>query len=833
MSANDYAILIGINDYPTLGEGGVHADLKGPCNDVDAIQAWLLDPHGGAIADPAHVKIIKSSAIAGESARPTADQLEAALAEIDAIGQRQHLQVGRRLYIFMSGHGFSPGRQRACLFAADARERLSYNIHATGWLNWLTDSGYFREYVLWMDCCMNRMSFLQARDPPLPLVNSSESPAAGFVAFAAQRPLKAVEVDIAEDGGKTHGAFTWALLEGLRGAAADHNGRVTGRSLGDWLRNAQVARISPEDREDLDVSKEPEIVQEDAGLIFSRGISKPSYPVSLTFPQAAKNETALLWSGQPPRVVENIPLGTAPLETSLRPGLYLVEVPAAGLRQGFEVVCATSVQIIENGPRVNPASDDSLFELDIDSGDPTAEIFVIDSTFSMADNNSARLTTRLPFGIFKIKTRIGRSVMQRVVLLDRDRPPFDANTVAPVPSAVAPLDGTSTSHEYHIDGANAARDQLAQLSSGGQGAGIMLMARTWSAPGTVPGAATPWSGVLILDDRGTTVIDLERDGTRHASGDPYAYYAASVAPGTYYLRQRLADGATIEQSLVATKGWALDVFVLSPVSASTTAVFTRPRVSISLRELGQTASAADEDRIIEIARTALADERRILNAELEEFLFRKSRNPMAAIIGGHLLLVERERDPGRDLATLPEVVAKLQKTLGTAHPDVVALALASPGRRPRLPERLESPPMLQRSWKILVDASQKRGKLIPAEMWERVQATSALPPFMVWATGAELRQSARAELSRAIFRDKPAGLNEASPTIFAQAMLQPGVAGGATVKKPARYNAWSMLVRSRAASLQVPYSAIASLIAQPEDTPLAGSSDGHEGVVAR
>src|SRR5262249_17525536 len=143
------------------------------------------------------------------------------------------LRVGRRLYLFMSGHGFSPARQRGCLFTANAKERLTFNVHATGWLSWLQDSGYFREFVLWMDCCMNRMAFLQPGAPPLPLINSSESPQANFVAFAAQRPLKAVEVPIAEDGGTTHGAFTWVLLEGLRGAAADANFRVTGRSLAD------------------------------------------------------------------------------------------------------------------------------------------------------------------------------------------------------------------------------------------------------------------------------------------------------------------------------------------------------------------------------------------------------------------------------------------------------------------------------------------------------------------------------------------------------------------------------------------------------------------------
>ncbi|MFP3741010.1 hypothetical protein, partial [Burkholderia sp. SIMBA_019] len=80
------------------------------------------------------------------------------------------------------------------------------NVHATGWLNWLQDAGYFREFVLWMDCCMNRVSFLQPRDPQLSPVQATDPPAATFVAFAAQRPLKAIEIGIPEDGDKIHGA---------------------------------------------------------------------------------------------------------------------------------------------------------------------------------------------------------------------------------------------------------------------------------------------------------------------------------------------------------------------------------------------------------------------------------------------------------------------------------------------------------------------------------------------------------------------------------------------------------------------------------------------------
>ncbi len=43
------------------------------------------------------------------------------------------------------------------------------------------------------------------------------------------------------------------------------------------------------------------------------------------------------------------------------------------------------------------------------------------------------------------------------------------------------------------------------------------------------------------------------------------------------------------------------------------------------------------EKIIETARLALADERRILSPELEDILLRNCTSPIAGLIGGHLL----------------------------------------------------------------------------------------------------------------------------------------------------------------------------------------------------
>src|SRR5262249_25910129 len=183
---------------------------------------------------------------------------------------------------------------------------------------------------------------------------------------------------------------------------------------------------------------------------------KPFYAVNVSFPPSVGPGTARLWSGSPPRIANSFPVTGTPTALSLQPGLYLIDVPQAGLRQGFAVVSPTDISIEEQGPPVTEAALRTAFQLDIDPNDPTAEIFVVDTQFDLVDSNPARLSTPLPFGLFKIKTRIGRATKERVILLDRDRPPIDPAAIVERAATVVPIMGTAASHEYHKEGQVAA-----------------------------------------------------------------------------------------------------------------------------------------------------------------------------------------------------------------------------------------------------------------------------------------------------------------------------------------------------------------------------------------
>jgi hypothetical protein len=103
-----------------------------------------------------------------------------------------------------------------------------------------------------------------------------------------------------------------------------------------------AARIPPQQLADPDVAKDPEIVQEDPSLVFARGVAKPCVRAALSFPTLNGPANARLWGDHPPRVVETFRASPAGCALMLPPGLYVCEVPSAGLRHGFEARCSRS-----------------------------------------------------------------------------------------------------------------------------------------------------------------------------------------------------------------------------------------------------------------------------------------------------------------------------------------------------------------------------------------------------------------------------------------------------------------------------------------------------------
>src|SRR5262249_43973089 len=141
-------------------------------------------------------------------------------------------------------------------------------------------------------------------------------------------------------------------------------------------------------------------------------------------------------------------------------------------------------------------------------------------------------------------------------------------------------------------------------------------------------------------------------------------------------------------------------------------------------------------RLSDLARLGLVRERQVLSDELiYAVLFGKFRNPMLGLFGAHLLLLKTESaEEKKDLAGhLPVIIGNLRGLFGPRHPDVGALALAL-GDPPAV-TAFAVPPLLRRSWSMIVNATVARPDLVPAgSLSARVaDRLLAYEPWLLWS----------------------------------------------------------------------------------------------------
>src|ERR1700687_2886409 len=148
MNPDHFAIVFGLAAYTSLGNPPP-SNLRGPENDADAIAAWLLDPECGGLLSANIKKVCSRDCLAPPAAAPSRDAIEDSflwlnkLAEANAATGRARTG-GMRLYLYASGHGFSPWVNQGCLLAGSAEDgRFTQNVSLSSWVEWLQDAGYF------------------------------------------------------------------------------------------------------------------------------------------------------------------------------------------------------------------------------------------------------------------------------------------------------------------------------------------------------------------------------------------------------------------------------------------------------------------------------------------------------------------------------------------------------------------------------------------------------------------------------------------------------------------------------------------------------------------
>lgn len=346
MGEEDWAIVVGLTHYPGL------TTLGGPERDAQEFYRWVTKPEveGGGGVPTAQAKLILTSnfpaAVDAKTAEPTVQAIYVELENLQDIAlanddKQLGLRTGRRLYLFFAGHGCAPAFGESALLMANAtRLRPGHHIPGRRVANWFLVAGYFEEVILLMDCCRERFTNLGLALPPFIDQQNLEAFAESkrFFGFGTKWSSKSRERKF---NGEVRGVFTVALLEALKGAAAEPDGRITVDSLGTWLYNSMRTFLAPEDLEDPEIPKEPDLDWDKSpkgrDLVIARTKPKTSQLI-VRFPDAWSGTTArVLAGGDFSQKAETTIQAGVDWVVPLEKGIYLVLVDNQSEHRKIEI----------------------------------------------------------------------------------------------------------------------------------------------------------------------------------------------------------------------------------------------------------------------------------------------------------------------------------------------------------------------------------------------------------------------------------------------------------------------------------------------------------------
>jgi hypothetical protein len=545
---------------------------------------------------------------------------------------------------------------------------------------------------------------------------------------------------------------------------------VTGQSLKTFLYNAMPEFLPEEVKNAVSFDLQP-FVRADDGMVFRRLTARPKHEVRLTTPAGTESQNLKIWTGQPHTQVVSERLAGNEWTGALVRGLYVAEIPAAGLRQGFQVSGAGAVEvaITQQGPEVIPSDGSELFGLDVVAENPAASITVTDHRFERVYAETGELHEHDAAGVYKIRVEFGRNIgtaSEEVLLLDRDFVNSGSRRVAAaqLPSP-APIPGSGLTPESHMEAFSDAADRRGVFAAPTPaGATISIMARYRSDPTRSskgqPTFPHPMEGLELRSAQGAHIAYLsEHCRVDRADVEPVAIWEREVRPGVYFLRQVLSNGRAFEGSVVACPNWITQVAIRranieGASDADSTRVGVIDEVAIFMRATGGSPRSSDQDAVIEAARLALAQGRNLFAAgrgsELQELLLNKYDDPIAGIIGSHLLLLAMDANGDHDPERAEQfdtTVKHLRRLVGLQHPDIEALSLRCADAALRTTAPFTVPPMFHDSWRLITDASYEQPGLVPPELWQRVHASTRVGACSVWAVDEQTRAGHARQLS--------------------------------------------------------------------------------------
>lgn len=340
MGQTDWALVVGVSRYAAKE----FEALRGPERDAIDFHSWIVDAAGGQVPAPQAARILSSDFKTG--GRPTSDQIDAFFLNLEKIAKRNlkkgnGLMVGRRLYVFLSGHGFAPMPNEAALLAANASPtRLKFHVPGKAWADTFYRGLWFEEILLFMDCCRNVLPNAIPNPPALAVPSHPDHLTRGrrLFGFATGNGRMARERVF---GNETRGVFTKTLMEGLRGAASmPATGQITAHSLRNYLLNNMRGFLAPADLENPAIPKEPalEPSQAEAGPDFVIAeVKVKGFPVEIATP--AGNEGKVMNVRGPDFAILHTTAAPAGVwKLQLPSGNYALEIVGGPPMKAFKVM---------------------------------------------------------------------------------------------------------------------------------------------------------------------------------------------------------------------------------------------------------------------------------------------------------------------------------------------------------------------------------------------------------------------------------------------------------------------------------------------------------------
>jgi hypothetical protein len=249
MNEGHFAVIVGINRYPGLPTSLNHAK-----RDAQDFYEWLIEPTGGAVPEE-NVRLVVVDDDEAEgftdnlSSHPTIDEINNEISRVNVAARalvdgQPDLWDDTRLYLYASGHGIAPGSGVGALLSATSAlskyEARLDNLEFQSYCDWYLHTGIFHEVVLFSDCCREHRPLTRPGGPPFEPIVTGRSPVFCTVGFAAELGESGYEPDDEKGADTLRGYFTRALMDGLRGGAAD---RETGEISTDTLAEYVVTSV--------------------------------------------------------------------------------------------------------------------------------------------------------------------------------------------------------------------------------------------------------------------------------------------------------------------------------------------------------------------------------------------------------------------------------------------------------------------------------------------------------------------------------------------------------------------------------------------------------------